>query len=180
MKLYTDGACSPNPGLGGWAAIFYNNKNVLEQYYGYLENTTNNVMEITAVIKGLQQIRRYTKSIEIVTDSMYVINTMTQGWKRNKNIELWNQLDAELNNFTYVRWTWVKGHCRDPFNIKCDELAVKARTDKITTDADGGTMPITNSIGEPTIYDSNTTTDLFYVPDKMSNQVVGNVLNVEP
>ena len=95
------------------------------------ENTTNNIMEITSVIKGLQYIKKYTNEVEILTDSLYVINTMTKGWKRNKNQELWNQLDEELKNFTNIKWTWVKGHSDDLYNNICDELAVQARISKI-------------------------------------------------
>ena len=81
LKLYTDGSCSPNPGLGGWAAIFYDNNNNPEKHCGYLENTTNNVMEITAVIEGLKHIKNYTKEVEIISDSQYVINTITNRFK---------------------------------------------------------------------------------------------------
>ena len=131
LKLYVDGACSPNPGTGGWACIFYDDKNNPEKHCGYLENTTNNIMEITSVIKGLQYIKKYTKEVEILTDSQYVVNTMTKGWKRNKNQDLWFQLDEELKNFTNIKWTWVKGHDSNLYNNICDELAVKARISKI-------------------------------------------------
>lgn len=132
LKLYTDGSCSPNPGLGGWAAIFYDNQNIPEKHCGYLENTTNNVMEITAVLKGLQYIKAYTTEVEIFTDSLYVINVMQGWWKRNKNLDLLALLDEELKSFTKVKWTWVKGHANNQFNNICDELAVKARQNKIT------------------------------------------------
>ena len=131
MKLYTDGACSPNPGMGGWAAVFLINNKRFEKY-GYLENTTNNVMEITAVLEGLKAIKFYTSEVEIISDSQYVINTMSKGWKRNKNIDLWNQLDEEIKNFTKVKWTWVKGHDVDVLNTYCDTLAVNARLNKIS------------------------------------------------
>lgn len=129
IKLYTDGACSPNPGLGGWAAIFIIDGKIYK-HCGYLENTTNNIMEITAVIKGLQYIKNFTDEVEILTDSQYVVCTMTQGWKKNKNQELWSQLDKELKNFTNIKWTWVKGHDSNLYNNMCDELAVQARLSK--------------------------------------------------
>lgn len=131
IKLYTDGACSPNPGLGGWGCCFYINDKI-EKHCGYLEDTTNNVMEITAVIRGLQEISKYTKEVEIYTDSQYVVNTMTKGWKRNKNIELWVELDSLLTKFNTVNWVWVKGHASNLYNNMCDELAVNARLNKIS------------------------------------------------
>lgn len=139
FQLYTDGACSPNPGLGGWGCCFYLRPEVLEKHCGYLEDTTNNVMEITAVIRGLQAISQHgnyinmkAEEVEIFTDSQYVVNTMTKGWKRNKNIELWNELDKLIALFGNVKWTWVKGHAFNLYNNMCDELAVNARTNKIS------------------------------------------------
>ena len=132
MKLYTDGACSPNPGTGGWAAIFILDENTLVKAFGYQEETTNNAMEITSVLEGLKRVKSYSRAVDIYTDSQYVVNTMTKGWKRNKNIELWNQLDEVLKEFCYVTWNWVKGHESNQYNNMCDELAVKARTERIS------------------------------------------------
>lgn len=132
MKLYTDGACSPNPGTGGWAAIFILDENTLVKAFGYQEETTNNAMEITSVLEGLKRVKSYSRAVDIYTDSQYVVNTMTKGWKRNKNIELWNQLDEVLKEFCHVTWNWVKGHESNQYNNMCDELAVKARTERIS------------------------------------------------
>lgn len=131
INLYTDGACSPNPGLGGWAASFdYNNKTY--NVYGYEEHTTNNRMEMISVIEGLKTILFITneKDVTVYSDSQYVVSTMTWGWKKNKNIDLWSDIDSlckELN----ITWIWVKGHASNLRNNLCDELAVNARVHKV-------------------------------------------------
>lgn len=131
MKLYTDGACSPNPGLGGWAAIFINKDGNVVKHCGYLEDTTNNVMEITAALEGLKALVGVTKEVEVFSDSQYVIQTMCGYWRKSKNIQLWNQLDDVIKNFDNVTWHWVKGHESNLYNNMCDELAVMARTNKV-------------------------------------------------
>ena len=120
FTIYTDGACLGNPGPGGWGAVILEDsqKRVL---HGNESQTTNNRMEIYAVIRGLQDVPKGV-SITVFSDSTYVINTMTKGWKRNKNNDLWDILDSEVRVRT-INWKWVKGHAGDPLNEEADKLA---------------------------------------------------------
>ena len=134
IKIYTDGACSGNPGRGGWAAIIINGNNI-EKISGRSENTTNNRMELIAVISAL----KFTKdqNLEIYTDSKYtkdgiekwIINWKKNGWKNAskkpvKNSELWKELD-EMVNYHDISWFWVKGHSNHRENDIADALANK-------------------------------------------------------
>lgn len=134
LKIYCDGACSGNPGPGGWAFVI---PELNVEQSGYEPDTTNNRMEIFAVIQSLKFIyhkcpQYMDDGVEIITDSQYVVNTMTSGWKKNKNQDLWSSLEYYLWYFLYVNWTWVKGHADNKYNQRCDELAVEAyRTQKV-------------------------------------------------
>lgn len=133
IEIFTDGACSGNPGPGGWGAILRYNGHEKE-LSGYLDNTTNNQMELQAVISALESIK--TKHpVKIYTDSKYVLQGITQwihGWKKNgwknaakkpvKNVEFWQALDA-INAQFDVEYIWVKGHAGHPENERADELA---------------------------------------------------------
>ena len=135
VTIYTDGACSGNPGPGGWGVILAA-KGVKKELSGGEAMTTNNRMELTAVIRGLQALKRPCK-VNIVTDSKYVSDAITlgwarkwkaQGWMRNKkdkalNPELWDELLALIDRHE-VKFTWVKGHAGHPENERCDEMAV--------------------------------------------------------
>lgn len=132
--IYTDGACSGNPGPGGWGAILMCD-NVKKEISGGEKDTTNNVMEITAVLEGLKLLK-YPCEVEVYSDSAYVVNAFNQnwieGWKKNgwrnskkeevKNRELWEMLD-ELTHLHQVTFVKVKGHSDNEFNNRCDELA---------------------------------------------------------
>ena len=133
VYLYTDGACKGNPGPGGWGVLLRYGAHEKTLYGGEVE-TTNNRMELTAVIEGLRALKR-TSRVVICTDSQYVKNGMESwihGWKKNgwktaakkpvKNEDLWRELD-ELVSRHQVSWTWVKGHAGHPENEKADELA---------------------------------------------------------
>ena len=133
LKIWTDGSCLGNPGPGGWAFVATDGKNVAERAGGE-KNTTNNRMELMAVIRALTAAHRHT-SVEIHTDSQYVKNgmqTWMENWKKNnwrtadkkpvKNQDLWQQLD-ELANKVEIHWVWVKGHAGNEYNERCDELA---------------------------------------------------------
>ena len=132
--IYTDGACSGNPGPGGWGAVLMYNDNKKE-ISGYNENTTNNIMEITAVIEALKLLK-YECEVEIYSDSAYVVNAYNQkwieNWKKNnwrtsgkeavKNKELWQELDSLVNKHK-VKFIKVKGQADNEWNNRCDELA---------------------------------------------------------
>ena len=133
VTIYTDGACSGNPGKGGWGAIliYGNNK---KEISGYSELTTNNKMELQAVIEALKLLKRQCE-VDLYTDSVYVKDGITKwinNWKKNnwrtskkddvKNKELWVELD-ELTNKHNISWNWVKGHADDELNNRVDELA---------------------------------------------------------
>ena len=122
IVIHTDGACKGNPGPGGWGAVIEQNGGQL-QLSGGEPQTTNNRMEMTAVIKGLEAVDP-AASVLISSDSTYVVNTMTKGWKRKANHDLWNQLDALVRNRD-VSWQWVRGHNGDRGNELADRLATK-------------------------------------------------------
>lgn len=133
IQIYTDGACSPNPGVGGWGAII---KTPTNEYSisGYNGNSTNQRMELKSVIEAFKTLNTLVpghitnnEKIEVYSDSQYVISTLTKFWRRNANIDLWNELDVQIRNFTNIEWIWVKGHASNEYNNKCDRLAVEAR-----------------------------------------------------
>ena len=132
VKIYTDGACSGNPGRGGWAAIIIDGGEI-EKISGSSENTTNNRMELIAVISELKYVKK--ENIELFTDSKYtkdgiekwIVNWKKNGWKTAnkqdvKNMDLWQNLD-KLNEKKNVQWNWVKGHSDNKYNNMADELA---------------------------------------------------------
>ena len=135
--LYTDGACSGNPGPGGWAAILRYGRTVKELSGGERE-TTNNRMELLGVISGLEALKERC-AVELWSDSQYVVNALNNGWLRDwkrrgwkrrdgelKNAELWQELDGLLQKHT-VTAHWVKGHADNEYNNRCDALAVAER-----------------------------------------------------
>jgi len=140
VYLYTDGACRGNPGPGGWAAIlrYENQEKIL---YGYEEETTNNRMELMAVLQGLSALKQ-SCHVTITTDSQYVAHGMTQwiqGWKKKgwknskkepvKNKDLWEPLDEMVEKHE-VTWCWVRGHTGHPENELADEYANLAIDEK--------------------------------------------------
>ena len=133
-KIYTDGACSGNPGPGGWAAIIIVNNEIKDTFSGSEKNTTNNQMELMAPIKAIQKFKKKSE-ISIFTDSTYVrdgITTWIKQWEKNgwkttskkpvKNKELWKKL-KNLSSKHSMKWIWVKGHAQDKYNNLVDELA---------------------------------------------------------
>lgn len=132
VEIYTDGACLGNPGPGGWAAIILDEDGEAEEpLSGFEEHTTNNRMEILAAVKGLEAVSPGTE-VTLYTDSQYLVNTMTKGWKRNSNLDLWDALEKEVSK-RKVSWRWVRGHNGNKLNEQADRLAVEmarmARTD---------------------------------------------------
>lgn len=133
VTIYADGACSNNPGPGGWGTILIHG-NKSKKLSGYKELTTNNIMELTAVIEGMNALKEKCK-IDVYTDSKYIVDSVTKwlpGWQKNgwktsskqqvKNIELWEKI-LEHINFHQVSWHWVKGHDGNIYNEECDKLA---------------------------------------------------------
>ena len=133
VYIFTDGACRGNPGQGGWGAILQSN-NHEKEISGYSEKTTNNIMELTAVIKSLQALKK-TCDVILTTDSKYVKNGITtwiHNWKKNgwktankksvKNKDLWILLDQECRKHK-VTWEWIKGHSGHELNERADLLA---------------------------------------------------------
>jgi len=137
VTIYTDGACSGNPGPGGWGAILMY-KDTKKEISGGKKETTNNVMELTAVIEALKLLK-HPCNVNLYSDSAYVVNAFLQNWIMNwqknnwktsdkndvKNKELWQEL-LELTNIHTVQFIKVKGHADNEFNNRCDELARKA------------------------------------------------------
>ena len=135
VDIYTDGACSGNPGKGGWAAILVYNKREKE-LCGSAAETTNNRMELTAVINALGALKEPCE-VTLTTDSRYVCDSVTKGWvyswKKNGwkkgdkkpalNVDLWEQLLPLLEKHE-VSFNWVRGHIGHPYNERCDKLAV--------------------------------------------------------
>ena len=134
ITIYTDGACSGNPGAGGWGAILFY-KDTKKEISGYNENTTNNQMELTAAIMALDKLKEPCE-IDLYSDSAYLINAFNEDWitkwqlngfrnankKPVQNIEMWQKL-IEFNNTHKINWIKVKGHADNEFNNRCDQLA---------------------------------------------------------
>lgn len=137
VEIYTDGACSGNPGPGGWGA-YLKYGDVTKDISGYELETTNNRMEMIAAIEALSILKRKC-IVELYTDSVYLKNGMTiwlpewiaNGWRKKhrgevKNLELWQKLH-EISNYHNIMWYWVKGHSDNYGNQRADSLAVRAR-----------------------------------------------------
>jgi len=133
IHIYTDGACKGNPGPGGWAAIVRRNGQDAE-LAGHEDVTTNNRMEVLAAIKGLEAAPERS-AITLFSDSQYLVNTMTKGWKRKANVDLWDRLDVLVGQRN-VTWEWVRGHAGHPENERADKLA----TDMADTSEDGSRL----------------------------------------
>lgn len=135
VTIYTDGACSGNPGPGGWGVLL-SCKGVEKELYGSARDTTNNRMELTAAIEALHALKHPCK-VQLYTDSTYVKDGITKwlpGWKVNnwktsakkpvKNVDLWQQLEQAMQAHN-IEWCWVRGHNGDAGNERADKLAVK-------------------------------------------------------
>lgn len=140
ITLYTDGAAKGNPGPGGYGAVLKFGQHRKELSEGF-RLTTNNRMELLAVIAGLEAIKSKEHKIKVYSDSKYVVDAINKGWLSNwqkkdfkgkKNIDLWQRLIPLLNKYD-VLFNWVKGHAGIPENERCDQLAVEA--------AEGSNLP---------------------------------------
>lgn len=139
ILIWSDGACTGNPGPGGWGTVILSSGEYLE-FSGYSPHSTNNIMEMTAALEGIKQTPEGAE-IVLTTDSQYVLKGITQwikGWKKKgwkkangeavMNQELWRNLDAECQ-IRNIKWEWVRGHTGHPQNERCDELARQAITE---------------------------------------------------
>lgn len=137
VVIYTDGACSGNPGPGGWGAVLMYN-DIKKEISGGKRDTTNNIMELTAVVEALKMLK-YPCEVDLYSDSSYVVNAFDKGWINNwiqnnwktsskdpvKNKEIWEELHS-LTQIHKVKFIKVKGHSDNEYNNRCDELARKA------------------------------------------------------
>jgi len=136
VTVYTDGACSGNPGPGGWGSILLY-RGIEKTLSGGEPDTTNNRMELTAVIRALE-ILKEPCAVTVYTDSQYISKALTEGWLKKwkaagftkkgglKNADLWRELDALLQKHD-VSFRWVKGHADNEYNNRCDKMAVAER-----------------------------------------------------
>ena len=134
VQMYTDGAARGNPGPGGYGVILMSGKHHKELSQGY-RRTTNNRMELMAVIAGLQALKKEGMNVTVFTDSQYVAKAIQEGWLKNwiatqfkggkKNKDLWMRY-LEISKLHKIKFTWVRGHNGNPENERCDRLAVQA------------------------------------------------------
>ncbi len=132
--MYTDGSSRGNPGPGGYGAILISGTHRKELSAGY-RLTTNNRMELMAVIAGLKALKRKSLNVTVYSDSQYVVKAFSEGWLKKwiltdfkggkKNADLWKEFH-ELSKLHHLKFIWVKGHANNPFNNRCDELATEA------------------------------------------------------
>lgn len=134
--VYGDGSCIGNPGPGGWGVVLRDPDGGVLEFNGHDPSTTNNRMELTAAIEGLRQTPPESHVV-LRSDSQYVVKTITDGWKRKANQDLWRMLDAELDART-VRFEWVRGHDTDQINNRADELALMGAQGKLLADGASG------------------------------------------
>ncbi len=125
IKIYTDGSSIGNPGPGGFCALVkVEGKTIIVK--GGEDHTTNNRMEMAGVIAGLHYVHKHfpaEKTCAVFSDSSLVIESMKKGWKRKKNLDLWEKMDAIVAQFEAISWNWVRGHNGHPENTKADKVA---------------------------------------------------------
>jgi len=133
IEIYTDGSCIGNPGPGGWGALIFHNGEEVELSGGEGEETTNNRMEMMAIIKALEWVRGESKlsnedlqkyKIKVYSDSNLIIQTLNKDWKKKANTDLWAEIDR-LRAWLDIDWNWVKAHAENKHNNRVDALAFK-------------------------------------------------------
>lgn len=122
IHVYTDGAYSSSRDQGGWSYVVLYKNHLIKKEFGGVKATTNNRMEILAVLNAVELFKNTTHSVNIYTDSMYVVGSLTLNWKRNANLDLWEKFNSyDLSKFNFLH---VKGHNDNTYNEMCDDLAV--------------------------------------------------------
>ena len=122
IHVYTDGAYSSSRDQGGWSYVVLYKNQLIKKEFGGVKSTTNNRMEILAVLNAVELFKNTTQSVNIYTDSMYVVGSLTLNWKRNANLDLWEKFNSyDLSKFNFLH---VKGHNDNTYNEMCDDLAV--------------------------------------------------------
>jgi cyclic pyranopterin phosphate synthase len=177
--IYTDGSCSGNPGPGGWGAIVMDGV-MKTPLSGGEPATTNNRMEVTAAIEGLAAVS-LGSAVTVHSDSEYLVNTMTKGWKRNVNIDLWTRLDGLAADRT-VSWEWVRGHNGHPLNEEADRLAVAAMA-RYANGASPGKVPEPAEPGGLTHVDEEGNARMVDVsgkPDSVRTAVATGTITMKP
>lgn len=125
IKIYADGACRGNQNttnIGGYGVVLIY-KDSIKELNNAFQDTTNNKMEILSVIEGLKSLKRFDIPVEIYSDSQYVVNTINNGWRKNANLDLWDELDRLIEKFDSVKFIKVKGHSDNNYNNRADKLA---------------------------------------------------------
>jgi ribonuclease HI len=145
--VFTDGSCIGNPGPGGWAAILFEGeaKKPTTVLSGHVSDTTNNRMEMIAVIEALRHVHEnHLQRCRIIlhSDSALVVNTLNRGWKRKANLDLWEELD-ELNEELDAEFVWVEAHAKNRWNNECDRIAFSESTKAKKKNARGISSPAT-------------------------------------
>ncbi len=146
ITIYTDGSCQGNPGPGGWGAVVLREQGEPLRLSGPEPQTTNNRMELTAAIKGLESTPAGA-FVALHSDSVYLVNTMTKNWKRRANHDLWSQLDSLAAGRT-ISWHWMRGHAGDRWNEEADQLAVAATKLAAGGNPGGGTSTALTHLDE--------------------------------
>lgn len=168
ITIYTDGACSGNPGKGGWAAILLYNGQRKELSCGY-RLTTNNRMELMAVIEALKSIKNKNIPVVVYSDSQYVVESINKGYiynwiKKNfkdvKNPDLWKELIYLIHSFKDIKFIWIKGHSTSALNNECDAMAVNA---SLSGDKD-------NTLNIDEYYEKHINEELNNTPNLFSNE----------
>lgn len=125
IKIYADGACRGNQNttnIGGYGVVLIY-KDSIKELNNAFQDTTNNKMEILSVIEGLKSLKRFDIPVEIYSDSQYVVNTINNGWRKNANLDLWDELDRLIEKFKNIKFIKVKGHSDNNYNNRADKLA---------------------------------------------------------
>jgi ribonuclease HI len=127
VLIYTDGGCDPNPGRGGWAAILIKPGGSIQKISGCDPETTNNRMEMTAVLRALRALPTAADQVIVRSDSELLVKTLKGQYRRRMNLDLWKEIDQEVKRFPAISFEWVRGHAGDKYNEMADRLVKETR-----------------------------------------------------